>query len=250
MRHIPKLLTLTALAGLAAALTLSALAQEDEKTDKKGKNLTPHEELKGIKPSASAKGVSDVSLAFSLATYGRKNKSPVALLAAARILAKTPTEEAKQKPKTEKNKGAGDTEPVKTGKVRDNSPKALLAEALRMSKNDEHIANLAARVERLIEDSRGAVGGPQVRTTTLPGNMNDTYTVSFRGGEEARVAVVGSGNTTLDLYIYDQNGNLVTSAVGPGDRCLCTWVPIWTGPFRVRVVNMGFQANTYSIAWN
>jgi hypothetical protein len=29
----------------------------------------------------------------------------------------------------------------------------------------------------------------------------------------------------VDLYVFDENGNLITSQVGPGDDCLASWVP-------------------------
>ena len=39
-------------------------------------------------------------------------------------------------------------------------------------------------------------------------NEADLYKIAFRGGEVARAAVSGDGDTRLDLYVYDENGNL------------------------------------------
>ncbi len=66
----------------------------------------------------------------------------------------------------------------------------------------------------------------------------------------ARVAVVGDGDTDVDLYVYDQNGNEITRATGPGSTCLVEFVPRWTGPFRVRVVNLGYVPSYYILATN
>jgi len=52
------------------------------------------------------------------------------------------------------------------------------------------------------------------------------------------------------IYVYDENGNLVTSQVGPGDDCLASWVPKWSGVFHIKVVNRGLQPNRYVIATN
>jgi hypothetical protein len=62
--------------------------------------------------------------------------------------------------------------------------------------------------------------------------------------------VKGDGDTRLDLYVYDENGNLITSQVGPGDNCLARWQPKWTGPFTIRVVNRGGIGNRYYIWTN
>ena len=68
--------------------------------------------------------------------------------------------------------------------------------------------------------------------------------------EVARVALSGDGDTRLDLYIYDENGNPVESQVGPGDDALASWVPLWSGKFTIKVVNRGLLANRYVLVTN
>jgi hypothetical protein len=43
------------------------------------------------------------------------------------------------------------------------------------------------------------------------------FNETFRGGELAVVSIVGDGTTDLDLYVFDNNGNLVARAIGLTD---------------------------------
>ena len=115
-----------------------------------------------------------------------------------------------------------------------------------MSSNNPAIVSLANSIEL----TRGAVGGPKRKVDVVEPLATDQYKITFRGGEVAREAVSGDGDTRLDLYLYDENGNLVTSQVGPGDDCLASWVPRWTGVFILRVVNRGRVPNRYVILTN
>lgn len=242
MTKIRTLMMVALVAGLAAVWTLPNQAADDKK---KGSNTATPEAAAAVKPSASAQSVADLALAHSLIQYGRKNKSPEALLTAAQIIAKTPAEELKEKGKKE---GKGDDKTP--GQRADNSPKALVAEAKAMSKA-AHVASLADATSKLIEETpRGAVGGAKAGSETLAPGFNCTHTATFRGNEVAEVAVVGNGESRLDMYVYDEDGNLIRSCEGAGDRCLARWVPKWTGIFRVKVVNRGPGVNHYGIASN
>jgi hypothetical protein len=77
----------------------------------------------------------------------------------------------------------------------------------------------------------------------------DVYTVTFRGGERATVTVRGDGDTDLDLYVYDENGNLIVKDDDHTDNCVVSFTPKWTGPFKIRVVNRGNVYNQYTIHW-
>ena len=96
----------------------------------------------------------------------------------------------------------------------------------------------------------GAVGGPKQSTTRVNARAADVYTISFRGGESARITVAGDGDTDLDLYVYDEFGNLVASDDDSTDYCVVGWTPRFTGPFTVRVVNRGGVYNQYRITTN
>ena len=124
--------------------------------------------------------------------------------------------------------------------------KLRLQEAKELSNNNPAVVALANSVEL----PRGVVGGPKRTVEVVEPLGADVYTFTFRGGEVARAAVSGDGDTRLDLYVYDDNGNLITSQVGPGDDCLASWVPRWTGVFVIKVVNRGLLQNRYVILTN
>ena len=96
----------------------------------------------------------------------------------------------------------------------------------------------------------GAVGGPKYRGTSVNAYDTDSYTISFHGGQTARVLLKGDGDTDVDLYIYDQNGHLVASDADGSDTCAVEFHPLWTGPFVIRVVNRGGVYNRYTIVTN
>lgn len=82
------------------------------------------------------------------------------------------------------------------------------------------------------------------------------YKVTFYGGEWARVEVLGDGDTDLDLYILDSNGNQVwtrTKAVmdeGPDDECEVEWIPAQTRTYTIRIVNRGRVYNNFELYHN
>lgn len=76
---------------------------------------------------------------------------------------------------------------------------------------------------------------------------SDVFVLRFTGGEPAVVAVVGDGDTDLDLFVYDENGNLIGKDDDATDTCLVNFVPRWSGPFRIVVQNLGLVYNEYRI---
>jgi hypothetical protein len=96
----------------------------------------------------------------------------------------------------------------------------------------------------------GAIPGPKIGGGLIAGRGVDSYTVVFAGNERAVVAVKGDGDTDLDLYVFDENGNLFASDEGPTDACLAAFTPRWTGKFTIKVVNRGLIPNDYTIATN
>ena len=96
----------------------------------------------------------------------------------------------------------------------------------------------------------GATNGAGRKNETVNANDTDTYVITFNGGEPAMVVVSGDGDTDLDLYVYDENGNLVASDTDYTDDCIVSWSPRWTGKFVIRVRNRGNVYNRYTIATN
>ena len=96
----------------------------------------------------------------------------------------------------------------------------------------------------------GAVNGPRANVDTVRAYVTDVYHITFRAEELARVYISGDGDTDLDLYIYDANGNLVAFDDDDSDTCLGSWVPRWTGTFRIEIKNRGGLANRYVLRTN
>jgi hypothetical protein len=78
----------------------------------------------------------------------------------------------------------------------------------------------------------------------------DVYHMTFIGREWEALVVSGDGSTDLDLYVYDENNNLIAKDDDNTDDCAVRFIPRWTGNFTVKVVNRGKYANTYTLGTN
>ncbi len=230
--------TIFAAAGLAGVLALggqlAAIAQ-----DKTGDNIS-QESAKADEP-ATAKLY---AMARDLVDYGRANNDPLSLIVAAGIRQQIALTEVDRKPSSTEGSGAAAEDPTPELTV-----EAILDEAKSMSGDDEAIVALADDVTASATKGRSA--GPGYNVVTLPGNTTDNYDrVDFNGGEYAEVYAEGSGATNLDLYVYDENGNLICSDTDYSDIAYCGWTPKWTGPFSIKVINQGSASNRYALITN
>jgi hypothetical protein len=231
-----RLRTIFAAAGLAGVLAvggqMAVVAQE------KGNNVSADA------PTAADPVAKLYAMARDLVEYGRKNNDPLSLIVAAGIRQQITLTEVDRKPTTE---GAtGEAAPDSTPEL---TVDAILEEATSMSGDDEQIAALAEDVKASATKGRSA--GPGYNVVTLPGNTTDNYdNVDFNGGEYAEVYAEGSGATNLDLYVYDENDNLICSDTDYSDIAYCGWTPKWTGPFHIEVVNRGDASNRYALITN
>jgi hypothetical protein len=97
----------------------------------------------------------------------------------------------------------------------------------------------AARADR--------IGGSVDHIDRVRPRVTDSYQVPFRGGQWAQVVVIGDGGTDLDLFVYDQFGNLVASDTDSTDNCIVRfWVPR-TAVYTVKVQNLGTVSNVYEV---
>lgn len=201
--------------------------------------------------------VSLLDQAEQLVSYARENESPVAMLTAVQMIRRVPLQDASAAG-AKKSEAAKSGEEAKEGKKTDApapslDTKALLAEAKGWAKGDEHVMALLDAEAAKPAESGGTLGSTQgaiSHTDTVVAGHADLYTITFRAGEIARVGVVGDGSTDLDLYVYDENGNLIASDTDATDRCLVEFTPKWTGAFRVRIVNNGMVYNQYVLLTN
>jgi hypothetical protein len=93
----------------------------------------------------------------------------------------------------------------------------------------------------------GPVGGFTAQRALVPGNTTHTYSYRMVPGARATVIVIGDGDTDLDLFVYDQFGNLVASDTDTSDDCAVVFVPAAAGPYTIHVKNLGGIANAYRI---
>ena len=194
--------------------------------------------------------ISAIRTANDLAKYGYEVESASALIEAANILAGVPTQDLGVEPKE------GEETENEIAKTQEKSfcPKALLAAAKEFAYDDEVLLGMIAKVETKLaaqaEGTRGAVGGPKYAYGRVNARSYTYYYCQFWANEIAEIAVSGDGDTDLDLYVYDENGNLIDSDTDYSDDCYVSFVPAWTGTFAIKIVNRGGVYNNYVIVTN
>jgi len=220
---------------MVAALGMSMISAAGAAQDKKGPNRG--------KPAAAtptATAVESLAAADALVHYGDANKDPLALITAAKIMRDVGTSESTAK---RTSGAAGDAKQAQ----KQASVDAILARAKTLAGGRQDLVALADDVAKA--GTRGAVGGPGTMRTVVRSRSVDNFRVTFRGGEPARVYARGDGDSDLDLFVYDENGNRVCADTDSNDEMLCAFTPSWTGSFTIRVRNLGV-ANEYVIRHN
>ena len=185
-----------------------------------------------------------LALAGQLAKYGYENNSATALIQAAELYLSLDMSEFK--PISEEKETGKET---KKDEYISHDPIQILADATDLASGNSVLLAMIDELKKT-KQSRGAVGGPKSREYRVFANSTDTYVVRFYANEPATVVVSGDGDSDLDLYIYDENGNLIAKDADYSDDCIVTWNPKWTGDFVIKVVNRGNVYNHYVIATN
>jgi len=189
----------------------------------------------------------NLQLAFQLAKYGYKTFSADALVEAAKILSSVKTQDLKY----ESYKQDPAPKEQTTKKAKEGYDLAsILAAAKKYAEGDAGLLAAIAKIEKTNQATRGRVEGPAEKYSFVYGNTVDNYDISFIEGELAEIGVRGDGDTDLDLYVYDSNGNLITRDEDFTDKCYVSWVPRWTGRYRIKIVNRGPVINNYYLVTN
>lgn len=95
--------------------------------------------------------------------------------------------------------------------------------------------------------SADPVGGPVSGVSRVSARNVNVHMINYRGGEQADFTIVGDGDTTLNVVVKDQNGNVVFRTTGGGDRFNVSWQVPRTGVYSIFVINEGAVYNQY--AW-
>lgn len=127
---------------------------------------------------------------------------------------------------------------------------ALLATALQLA--------TAAKRQDLIElikdvqtaRPRGMEGAPKSHTQTSLAGATDVYRELFKGGELATVVVSGTGESNLDLYVFDESNKRICASERLEDLEVCRWQPDARSAYTIHVVNRGKWNNQYLLRSN
>lgn len=202
--------------------------------------------LENGKNTEAAADANRLFIAYQSAKYGRTFNSPDALILAASILKTIPSD----KIPLEKQVEGGQPDTVQKNNKANQTADIFLKEARTLAKKDKFLIGRINAVAKMTPDNRGALGGPKRASTEVKAYATDVITVRFKGGENAVIAVSGDGDTDLDLYIYDENGNLVGADTNGLDDCKVRFFPKWTGTFKIKVKNLGNVYNRYLLVTN
>jgi len=216
----------------AIALTGPLMAQDADET---GTNFAEDQRGEGTT------GVEQLALSQELYAYGVDARDPLAVIVAARIRQGVEVEEREYEI-------AEQDEEAEEADIEFASAADMLDEARVLARGDEALTGLIAEVEA--DASRGRVGGPGRASGWVGARSTTTYNVTFRGGERAAVWANGPGRTDLDMYVYDQNGNLICRHIDYSDRMSCYFTPRWTGNFRVQIRNLGNIGVSHNMVTN
>jgi len=202
-------------------------------------------QVEETKNAPKTPGMEQLQLAKQLAIYGYDNGSATALIEAARIMSGVQYDALEAKV----TRGEGQDVASQIGD-RKMTPASLIADAKKLAGDDKQLLALADDVNINGTGTRGAVGGERGQNDVVYGRSYNDYVVAFKKGIIAQVGVSGNGNSDLDLYIYDENGNVIVADTDYSDDCYVSWYPRWTGNYLIRVVNTGTYRNYFTIVTN
>jgi hypothetical protein len=196
----------------------------------------------------TSESLAAVKLANQVLRYGYENQSTLALLDALQIFSENPTQAlnaTKQGDAVDQTQNDGKKANVSF------DYESVLADAKTFADGDP---NLLALIDNIDAEAKGAqrgnINGPSRDYDAVNGRSYMDYAASFVANQLAEVLVSGDGDTDLDLYVYDSNGNLITSDTDYSDDCYVRWIPAWTGRYTIRIVNRGPVYNRFVILTN
>ncbi len=73
----------------------------------------------------------------------------------------------------------------------------------------------------------------------MNGNHTSRAGPAFRAFEAVPDSIAGDGDTDLNIYVCEANGNLITRSVGLSERETVSFMPNVTSTFRIEVRNYG-----------
>lgn len=98
--------------------------------------------------------------------------------------------------------------------------------------------------------SRGRTLGPAYSARDVAAMGRFATHQSFNAGEKANIAVVSPGGENLQLSVLDDDGAPACRQSRVSKRISCTWVPLWTGLFRIEVENAADRPTRFYLITN
>jgi len=229
--------TLSVIAATTALVAISHAALAQDMSGTNASDAAP----------ASSGPVAQLAMAQQLFAYGVANGDALSVLTAARITGSIDTKDVAREVETTANENAGTTD----GGAGTDSPvtaAAMLATAKDLAGDNDAILGLVSDAET--EGSRGRIGGASKTLSRLNGGYTDVFTVPFYGDSLAEIAIVGDGDSNLDVVVTDENGNTICLDRSYSDQVYCSFVPAWSGNFHIGVKNQGRIRNSYYLLTN
>ncbi len=240
----------------AAALVLVAAGGRGSRADdkdkapagkaKEGVNVAGPKDPRPA-PDEKATAVFRLSTVYDLVRIGEETKSPEALVLAAKLIAANPTKDAGKDSKVKLIKG----DEAAKGSADALDPAKLLDKAATLS-DRPYVAEMikAARTE-VAAGGRGNERGPQTYHRYLNGNSRAVFQGVYLGGSLAAITVTcDDAGADLDIYVYDDRGNLIRSDERSSRNATISWTPRYTGDFRIEVVNASSRGTNYRYIHN
>jgi hypothetical protein len=199
--------------------------------------------------SSSGVIINDLKTASALAEYGSRSQNPMALVVAAQILKSTPTQKQNREKSTEildQNTPESPSSPATSESVL--NAEQLLTEALGMTQ-DPTIVEMIEKTFAM-EGTRGRKEGPVEHEDTVSARTTDVYKVTMKAREIAKVVIISDEKNDIDLYIYDENDNMIIADNDDTSHCYVEWTPKWEGEFTIKVRNNGSTPSRYILLTN
>lgn len=112
--------------------------------------------------------------------------------------------------------------------------------------------DLAALIEDVrAANSKGLITGAIISHAEIkPGGKRTYFDMRFEGGAYAEVYLEGRDQTDIDMFVYNENGDLICAQTDPSPISLCSWTPATTNNFRIVVENKSTLGTHYSLITN
>lgn len=202
--------------------------------------------------TAASGPAESVRLAHELYRYGDEAEDALAVIVAARILGGVEFEAGEAESMAEPAEGTTETASA-------DQPDSMIPDSAEMIERARELAGGNDALGQMIDDvesqrSKGRVpyALKDYESWVAPGYVRTLGPkgMIFAGDRPAEVIMVGDHEANLDLFVYDENGNLICRSTSAISIESCSWRPRWTGPFRLKIVNKGRTPSAFVLSTN